>query len=50
MRTSNQPQIKKDIMILSTFHKGKEQVKVLRRKEEVNIPKHVDDCNKKWEE
>ena len=37
---------KRDVVILRTFHKGKEEVKVERRKKEVNIPKPVDAYNK----
>jgi hypothetical protein len=37
---------KRDVMILSTFHKGEAEMKVLRMKE-ANIPKPVDDHNEK---
>jgi len=38
---------KRDVaVILRTFHKGKEEVKVERRKKEVNIPKPIDAYNK----
>jgi hypothetical protein len=34
------------VMTLRTFHKGKEEVKVERRKKEVNIPKPINAYNK----
>lgn len=37
---------KRDVVILRTFHKGKGDMKVERRKKEVNIPKPIDAYNK----